>query len=158
MDCFSGRLTSAASDQKLFCKLCSPFCCSFNEFVEEKVITRPIPPPSWLLPSTILNKKSEGQIFKNFTKWQNRRFGRLRIKFLLLDKKTEIIKSQFFKLIYSLIPIKSYIICTQHTPLHTHIYTTYVLIGVISINHKTDKHNLLFSANSAHSFLKFIYF
>ena len=41
---------SAASDQKLFCKLCSPFCCSFNEFVEEKVITRPIPPPSWLLP------------------------------------------------------------------------------------------------------------
>ena len=43
---FSGRLMSAASDQKLFCNLCSPFCCSFNEFVEEKVITRPIPPPS----------------------------------------------------------------------------------------------------------------
>ena len=40
MGCFSGRLVSAASDQKLFCKLCSPFCCSFNEFVEEKVITR----------------------------------------------------------------------------------------------------------------------
>ena len=38
MGCFSGRLMSAASDQKLFCKLCSPFC-SFNEFVEEKVIT-----------------------------------------------------------------------------------------------------------------------
>ena len=37
--CFSGRLMSAASDQKLFCKLCSPFCCSFNEFVEEKVIS-----------------------------------------------------------------------------------------------------------------------
>ena len=39
MDCFSGRLMSTASDQKLFCKLCSPFCCSFNEFVEENVIT-----------------------------------------------------------------------------------------------------------------------
>ena len=38
MGCFSGRLMSAASDQKLFCKLCSPFCCSFDEFVEEKVI------------------------------------------------------------------------------------------------------------------------
>ena len=39
MGCFSGRLMSAASDQKLFCKLCSPFCCSFDEFVEEKVIS-----------------------------------------------------------------------------------------------------------------------
>ena len=39
MGCFSGRLMSVASDQKLFCKLCSPFCCSFNEFVEEKVIS-----------------------------------------------------------------------------------------------------------------------
>ena len=39
MGCFCGRLISAASDQKLFCKLCSPFCCSFDEFVEEKVIS-----------------------------------------------------------------------------------------------------------------------
>ena len=39
MGCFSGHLMSAASDQKLFCKLCSPFCCSFDEFVEEKVIS-----------------------------------------------------------------------------------------------------------------------
>ena len=39
MGCFSARLMSAASDQKLFCKLCSPFCCSFDEFVEEKVIS-----------------------------------------------------------------------------------------------------------------------
>ena len=39
MGCFSGRLMSAASDQELFCKLCSPFCCSFDEFVEEKVIS-----------------------------------------------------------------------------------------------------------------------
>ena len=39
MGCFSGRLMSATSDQKLFCKLSSPFCCSFDEFVEEKVIS-----------------------------------------------------------------------------------------------------------------------
>ena len=39
MGCFSGRLMSAASDQKLCCKLCSPFYCSFDEFVEEKVIS-----------------------------------------------------------------------------------------------------------------------
>ena len=39
MGCFSGRLMSAASDQKLFCKLCSLFCYSFDEFVEEKVIS-----------------------------------------------------------------------------------------------------------------------
>ena len=38
MGCFSGRLMSSSSDQKLFCKLCSPFC-SFNEFVEEKGIS-----------------------------------------------------------------------------------------------------------------------
>ena len=55
MGCFSGLLMSAASDQKLFCKLCSPFCCSFNEFVEEKVITPSYssailtPPPAILL-------------------------------------------------------------------------------------------------------------
>ena len=39
MGCFSGRLMSSARDQKLFCKLSSPFCCSFDEFVEEKVIS-----------------------------------------------------------------------------------------------------------------------
>ena len=39
MGCFSGRLMSSASDQKLFCKLSSPFWCSFDEFVEEKVIS-----------------------------------------------------------------------------------------------------------------------
>ena len=38
MGCFSGRLMSSASDQKLFCKLSSPFC-SFDDFVEEKVIS-----------------------------------------------------------------------------------------------------------------------
>ena len=39
MGCFSGRLMSAASDQKLFCKLFSPLYCSFDEFVGEKVIS-----------------------------------------------------------------------------------------------------------------------
>ena len=39
MGCFPGRLMSAASDQKLFCKLCSPFNCSFDEFVGEKVVS-----------------------------------------------------------------------------------------------------------------------
>ena len=55
MGCFSGCLMSAASDQKLFCKLCSPFCCSFDEFVEEKVISPSYssaistPPPVFLI-------------------------------------------------------------------------------------------------------------
>ena len=39
MGCFSGCLMSAASDQKLFCKLCSPFNCSFHEFIGEKVVS-----------------------------------------------------------------------------------------------------------------------
>ena len=30
---------SAASDQKLFCELCSAFNCSFNEFVGKKVVS-----------------------------------------------------------------------------------------------------------------------
>ena len=30
---FSGRLMSSASDQKLFCEVCSALNCSFNEFV-----------------------------------------------------------------------------------------------------------------------------
>ena len=53
MGCFSGRLMSSASDQKLFCNLSSPFSCSFDEFVEEKVISPSyssailIPPPEY---------------------------------------------------------------------------------------------------------------
>ena len=39
MGCFSGRLMSPASDLKLFCGVCSAFSCSFNQFVEEKVIS-----------------------------------------------------------------------------------------------------------------------
>ena len=40
-DCLSGCLMSSASIQKLFCGFCSAFKCSFDEFVEEKVV-----PPS----------------------------------------------------------------------------------------------------------------
>ena len=39
MDCFSGRLMSSASDQKLFCEVCSALNCSFDEFVGEKVVS-----------------------------------------------------------------------------------------------------------------------
>ena len=38
MGCFSGRLMSSASDQKLFCEICSAFNC-FSEFVGEKVVS-----------------------------------------------------------------------------------------------------------------------
>ena len=39
MGCFYGHLMSSASDQKLFCEICSAFNCSFNEFVGEKVVS-----------------------------------------------------------------------------------------------------------------------
>ena len=39
MDCFSGRLMSSASNQKLFWAVCSAFKCSFNEFVGEKAVS-----------------------------------------------------------------------------------------------------------------------
>ena len=39
MGCFSGRLMSSASDQKLFCEVCSVLNCSFNEFVGEKEVS-----------------------------------------------------------------------------------------------------------------------
>ena len=39
MGCFSGRLMSSASDQKLFCGVCSAFKCSLDEFVGEKVVS-----------------------------------------------------------------------------------------------------------------------
>ena len=54
MGCFSGCLMSAASDLKLFCKLCSPFNCSFDEFVGEKVVSPSYssailtPPPGYM--------------------------------------------------------------------------------------------------------------
>ena len=40
MGCFSGHLMSSASDQKLFCEICSAFNRSFDEFVGEKVVSR----------------------------------------------------------------------------------------------------------------------
>ena len=39
MVCFSGRLMSSASGQKLFREVCSGFKCSFDEFVGEKVVS-----------------------------------------------------------------------------------------------------------------------
>ena len=39
MGCFSGHLMSSASDQKLFCEICSAFNCSLDEFVGEKVVS-----------------------------------------------------------------------------------------------------------------------
>ena len=39
MGCFSGRLMSSASGQKLFCEVCSAFKYSFDEFVGEKVVS-----------------------------------------------------------------------------------------------------------------------
>ena len=39
MCCFSGRLMTSASDQKLFSEVCSAFNCSFDEFVGEKVVS-----------------------------------------------------------------------------------------------------------------------
>ena len=38
MGCFSGYLMSSAGIQKLFCGIYSVFKCSFDEFVEEKVV------------------------------------------------------------------------------------------------------------------------
>ena len=53
MGCFSGRLMSSASSQKLYCEICSAFKCYFDEFVGEKVVS-----PSYsfavLAPSLIL--------------------------------------------------------------------------------------------------------
>ena len=39
MGCFSGCLMSSASNQKLFCGVCSAFKWSFNEFVGDKVFS-----------------------------------------------------------------------------------------------------------------------
>ena len=53
--CLSGRLMSAASDQKVFCELCSAFSCSSDEFAGEKVVSPSCssailaPPPSFIV-------------------------------------------------------------------------------------------------------------
>ena len=55
MGCFSGCLMSSASFQKLFCRVCSAFKCSFDEFVGEKVVSLSYssailaPPPELML-------------------------------------------------------------------------------------------------------------
>ena len=45
MGCLSGCLVYSASVQ-LFGGICLAFKCSFDEFVVEKVVSSPIPPPS----------------------------------------------------------------------------------------------------------------
>ena len=39
MGCFSGCLMTSASDQKLFCEVCSAFGYSFDEFLGERVVS-----------------------------------------------------------------------------------------------------------------------
>ena len=39
LGCFSGCLMSSAGIQKLFCRICSEFKCSFKEFVGEQVVS-----------------------------------------------------------------------------------------------------------------------
>ena len=39
MGCFSRCLMSSASDQKLFCEVCSAISCSFDEFAGQKVVS-----------------------------------------------------------------------------------------------------------------------
>ena len=59
MGCFSGRLMTSASDEKLFCEVCSAFSYSFDEFVGEKVVSRSyssaiLAPPSEISYLTVL--------------------------------------------------------------------------------------------------------
>ena len=64
MGCFSGCLMSSAGIQKLFCGIYSAFKCSFDEFVEEKVVSPSYssailaPPPlfNFLLVNYYVNK------------------------------------------------------------------------------------------------------
>ena len=58
MGCFSGRLMSSASDQKLFCEICAVFNCSFNDFVGEEVVS-----PSYS--SAILAPPSNNLLFSS---------------------------------------------------------------------------------------------
>ena len=58
MGCFSGRLMTSASDQKLFCEICSAFSYSFDDFVGEKVVS-----PSYFL--CHLGSSSWSQYFKS---------------------------------------------------------------------------------------------
>ena len=46
----SGSLMSSASDEKLFCEVCSVVNCSFDESVGEKVVSPSYSSAIWLLP------------------------------------------------------------------------------------------------------------
>ena len=54
LGCLSGCLVSSTSVQKLFYGSCSTFKWSFDEFVGEKVVSCPIPLPSWDCPPPVL--------------------------------------------------------------------------------------------------------
>ena len=54
MGCFSGCLMTSASNQKLFCEICSAFSCSFDEFVGEKVVSPSYSSAIFLSPPSIL--------------------------------------------------------------------------------------------------------
>ena len=57
MGCFSGCLMSSASDQKLFCEVCSAFSCSLDEFVGQKVVSPSYSSAILAPPQLILNIK-----------------------------------------------------------------------------------------------------
>ena len=60
MGCFSGRLMSSASDQKLFCEICSAFNYSFDEFVGEKVVSRSYSSAILAPPQTLFKASEAG--------------------------------------------------------------------------------------------------
>ena len=60
MGCFSGCLMSSVSIQKLFCGIYSAFKCSFDEFVQEKVV-------SLSYSSTILGPPLMSQLFNTLS-------------------------------------------------------------------------------------------
>ena len=62
MSCFSGCLMSSAGIWKLFCGIYSAFKCSFDEFVEEKVVS-----PSYS--STILGPFPHLSVLKEMEHW-----------------------------------------------------------------------------------------
>ena len=66
MGCFSGHLMSSASDQKLFCEVCSALNCSFDKFVGEKVVS-PSYSSSILAPPLIIFYKNSQKLLKDIT-------------------------------------------------------------------------------------------
>ena len=71
---------TSASDQKLFCEVCSVFNCSFDEFVGEKVVSPSYssailaPPCLWKIIKHVLLetqrvKSEEEQCFRSIRLW-----------------------------------------------------------------------------------------